>query len=271
MLNQTISEELYPEHKNDSIFMKPFSVVIPAYNEEKRISKVLEEISAFISSNTLPWEVIIAVDGNDRTEEIIESYRDVYPFIHSNKSSGRSGMGGAIKRGILASTGDFIILMDGDGSTSLKEIMKKIDLLNKYDIVNFNRYTSSENHIPFKRRFASRGFNFLLKSIFGITVSDTQCGYKFIRRSSIVSIVKSLTVSNAFFLSALFIYANKYGVKVVEVPVKYNHSEGSKFNVVMTSISYIISISAFKIRNSGLYDYVPDVLKDIYYRKFRYL
>lgn len=269
--DQRQSQELHNEYYGDSLLNKPFSIVIPAYNEEKRIGKVLDEISTFISINNLPWEVVIAVDGNDRTEEIIDSYRNTYAFIHSNKYLGRSGMGGAIKRGILTSAAEFIILMDGDGSTRLEEIAKKIDLLDDYDIVNFNRYSSSENEIPFKRRFASRGFNFLLKAIFRVTISDTQCGYKLMKRSSIERIIKSITVSNAFFLSALFIYAKKYGVKVKEVSIKYNHSEGSKFNVVMTSISYMISISAFRIRNSRLYVFVPNFIKDIYYRKFRYL
>ena len=271
MLNQTMERELVRDEQINPLLMKTFSIIIPAYNEEKRIGPVLENISSFISVNRLPWEVVIAVDGNDGTEDIISKYDKKFPFVHSNKASGRSGMGGAIKRGILASTGDYFILMDGDGSANLNSIITRADLLDKYDIVNFNRYSDKDNQIPLKRRIASRSFNLMLRLIFGIRISDTQCGYKMMKRSAVMPLVRKLTVSNAFFLSALFVYSRKYGVAVVEVPVRYNHSDGSKFNIVMTSISYIVSITAFKIRNSKFYRYVPKKLIDLYYRKFRWI
>ena len=271
MLNETMEHELVREDQANPLLMRTFSIIIPAYNEEKRIGPVLEEISSFISINRLPWDVVIAVDGNDRTEDIISAYNKNFPFIRSKKASSRSGMGGGIKRGILASTGDYFILMDGDGSANLHSIISRADLLNKYDIVNFNRYSDKDNQIPLKRRIASRSFNLMLRLIFGIHVSDTQCGYKMMKRSAVMPLIGKLTVSNAFFLSALFVYSRKYGVTVGEVPIRYNHSNGSKFNVVMTSISYIISITAFKIRNSKFYDYTPTFIRELYYKKLRYL
>ena len=271
MLNQTREQELVRDDQINPLLMRTFSIIIPAYNEEKRIVPVLEEVSSFISDNGLPWDVIIAVDGNDGTEDIINAYSKKYSFINSKKSSGRSGMGGAIKRGMLASNGEYIILMDGDGSSNLQSVMRSVELITKYDIVNFNRYSDAKNKIPLKRKFASRSFNLMLRFVYRIRVSDTQCGYKIMRRAAVMPLIRKITVSNAFFLSAMFIYAKKYGVSVVEKPIKYDHSDGSKFNVVMTSISYIVSITAFKIRNSKFFDYTPEFIKELYYRKFRYL
>ena len=271
MLNQAIEQESVREYSVNPLLMSTFSIIIPAYNEEKRIEPVLKEISGFIYNNRLPWEVIVAVDGNDETENIVMKYREKYPFINSKKSSARSGMGGAIKRGILTSTGEIVLLMDGDGSANLEDMVRKVDLLDTFDIVNFNRYSSPENRIPFKRRFASRMFNLILKAVFAVPVYDTQCGYKIMKRSVVMPIVRRLTVSNAFFLSAFFIYAKKNSANIVEVPIRYAHSDGSKFNVIMTSISYLVSISAFKIRNSNLYDYTPKFVKELYYKKLRYL
>ena len=253
------------------IYFNKFSIIIPAYNEEKRIKPVLEDLSNYISLNQLQWEIIVAVDGDDGTEDIVNLYHNKFPFVRSKRASCRSGMGGGIRRGILASTGEYLFLMDGDGSSSLQSMIQSIELLREYDIVNFNRYSQVENKIPLKRRLASRSFNLMLKVIFGIRVSDTQCGYKIMRRAAVMPLVRRLTVSNAFFLSAIFIYAKKYGVSVVEMPIKYGHSDGSKFNVIMTSISYIVSVTAFKIRNSKLYDYTPKFIKELYYRKLRYL
>ncbi|MHB8361853.1 MAG: glycosyltransferase, partial [Thermoplasmataceae archaeon] len=150
---------------------------------------MLSEISNFIHSMNLQWELIVAVDGNDGTHELVNLYNNNFKFINSNRSSKREGMGGAIKRAILASSGEYIILMDADGSSKLSEIVNKIGLLETYDIVNFNRYEVKENHIPLKRRFASRSFNLLLRGLFGLRVKDTQCGYKLIKRTTIMPIL----------------------------------------------------------------------------------
>lgn len=78
-------------------------------------------------------------------------------------------------------------------------------------------------------------------------------------------------MSNAFFLSAIFIYSKQLRLSTIELPIKYEHSDGSKFNVLMTGISYLVSITAFKIRNSSLFEYTPKSIKNIYYDKLRYL
>ncbi len=259
------------EDRINNLLNERFSVIIPAYNEEKRIKPVLDEINKFILSNALNWNVIVAIDGEDRTLEIVDSFNSGCSFIKSNHSLNREGMGGAIKRGILSSDGDYIILMDADGSTRIDDLIKFVPLLEKYDIVNFDRYGSKENFIPLKRRVSSRIFNVLLRSIFDIKMKDTQCGYKLLKRKSIEPILKNITVSNAFFLSALFIYSRKMGLKTVEMPIKYSYAPGSKFNVVMTGLSYIVSITAFRLKHSPLFEHIPQFVKNLYYEKLKFL
>ena len=99
-------------------------------------------------------------------------------------NSGRNGKGGAIKRAVNIASGEFIILMDADGSISLENLIKAIDLIDFYDMIIFDRYSDPENSIPVTRRFASRGFNILLRALMGIKVNDTQCGYKIMRATS---------------------------------------------------------------------------------------
>ncbi len=253
--------------------LKDVSIIIPAYNEEKRIIRTLDEISDFIKRENLNWEVIVAVDGNDRTIDIVNSYENSYYTIKANHSVNREGMGGAIKRGILASSGDLIFLMDADGSATLTNLIRSISSLEleSYDIINFDRYSTKENFIPFKRWFSSRIFNIILRGIFRIEVNDTQCGYKIIRRDKIEPFLRDITVSDAFFLSALFIYSKKIKLRTIEIPIKYHHTKGSKFNVLMTGLSYIITITAFKLKNSEFFEYVPKSFKDIYYQKLKYL
>ena len=86
-----------------------------------------------------------------------------YQFVSYNKGKGRSGKGGAIKRAFNYKLGNFVILMDSDGAIAFKDILDSVPLLDKYDVVNFDRYKNGTNNIPLIRRFVSRGYNIYLK------------------------------------------------------------------------------------------------------------
>ena len=84
---------------NLNISIPTVTIIIPAYNEEKRISAVLEELAHFISASKYNWNVIVSIDGNDRTEEIVKDYSKKYSFISYNKKGSRAGKGGCNKKG----------------------------------------------------------------------------------------------------------------------------------------------------------------------------
>ena len=250
---------------------KTISIVIPAYNEEKRIRPVLDEICNYIRSNELPWNVIISIDGNDSTDRVIEAMKTDFPFLGYIKNRGRNGKGGAIKKALNIASGEFIILMDADGSVSMENIIKAIDFTDFYDMITFDRYSNPENSIPVMRRFASRGFNALLRALMGIRVNDTQCGYKIMRADYAKSAFDKISVSNTFFDVALLYYMKKGGARSVEIPVRYRHDDESKFNVIAEIIGQGTSLLAFRIRNSRFYKYVPEKIVELYYKKFRWI
>ncbi len=248
-----------------------FTIIIPAYNEEKRIKPVLDEICAYIGSNDLPWNVIVSIDGNDSTEILVKDFADYYPFLNYLKGSGRSGKGAAIKRAIYAAKGEFIMLMDADSSISLDSLVSSLNLLGHFDVVIFDRYSNAENKIPFTRRFASRGFNVLVRGALGIKVRDTQCGYKIIKTSYARKAFDNVSVTNTFFDVALLYYLKKHGAGIIEVPVKYSHEDESKFNTIGEVLGQGASLVGFRIRHSRFWKYIPKKLIDLYYRKFRWI
>ena len=266
MLSTVTSVQDIPKYNSGKI-----SIIVPAYNEEKRIKPVLNELAAFIQENHLSWDIIVSIDGNDGTLRLVEKMSEKYPFLSTIKGSGRSGKGNAIKRAINNTQSDFVILMDADGSVRLADLIKHIHLMDKYDVVIFDRYTSMGNEIPFMRRFASRGFNVMVRSILGVKVNDTQCGYKIIKTEYAKKAFRKISVTNTFFDVALLYYLGKYGAKCVEFPINYNHDGESKFNVFLEIIGQGISLLAFRIRNSRLYRYVPKRFIELYYRKFRWI
>ena len=178
MLNEKRGQELVRDDQINPLLMRTFSIIIPAYNEERRIGPVSEEVSCFIAFNKLPWEVILAVDGKNETEKIVMKYREQYSFIYLSKSPGRTCMDEAIRRGIMASNGEIILLIYSEGSASIVDAIRKAELVGTFDIMSFNRYSSPENEILLKRRFASGTFNSILRALFSVHIFDTQCGYK---------------------------------------------------------------------------------------------
>jgi glycosyltransferase involved in cell wall biosynthesis len=257
--------------KYDVTKIPSVTIIIPAYNEEKRIGRVLQEISEFITINNLNWNLIISIDGNDGTEEIVKDYSKKYSFISYNKKGSRAGKGAAIKRVVKEATGEFTIIMDADGSVNFQAITDNLSLVNNYDVIIFDRYSKKGNRIPALRRIPSRGFNALVKVLFGIRVNDTQCGYKIVRTEMLKRAFSQISITNAFFDVALLFYLKRSGARIGEVEVAYDHSKESKFNIVALIMGEGVSLVAFRVRHSRFYKYIPEWTKELYYKKFRWM
>jgi glycosyltransferase involved in cell wall biosynthesis len=255
----------------ENTFKKSVSIIIPAYNEEKRIGNVLNELIDYINSNSLSWEIIVSIDGYDGTEEIVKEYSEKFAFIKYDKKSGRNGKGNSIKRVLTLVKNDYVLLMDADGSIKFDEIIKNLHYLDSYDVIIFDRYSNHDNHIPLMRRIPSGGFNILVRAFLNINVRDTQCGFKIIRSDLIKRAFSNVSVTNTFFDVALLFYIKMYGGRIIEIPVNYKHDENSKFNVVSEIVGQGVSLLAFTIRHSRFYKYIPDWARNLYYRKFRWI
>jgi|SRR5579875_1621443 len=244
-------------------------IIIPAYNERRRIKGVLDEAAGFISSHCLPWKVIVSIDGDDGTDRIVDSYATVFPFISHIQGSGRSGKGNAIKRAAFTMS-EYVVIMDADGSITFSEIVRNMKVLQNYDAVILSRY-SPVNEIPVLRRFLSRGFNALVQALTGLRVKDTQSGYKIFKGEIFRKAITSVGVSNTFYDISLLWHIKRSGGRIVEIPTKYEHKDGSKFHPIGEVIGQGTSLIAFIIRHSRFFRYVPRSLVNLYYRKFRWI
>ena len=251
--------------------MPSTTIIIPAYDEEKRIGRVLEEIADFVTVNNLKWNVIVSIDGSDNTQDIVKGFSKDYSFVKYERERGRSGKGYAIKRVVDKSTGEFTLIADADGAVSLQDILNVFPYCGIYDAIMFDRYSADGNAIPLYRRIPSRGFNILVRAILGLKVTDTQCGYKLVRTSIIKEAFKRIGITNAFFDVALLYHIQKMGGRIKEIEVKYSHRDESKFNILALIIGHGISLFAFRIRHSRFYKYVPKWATELYLRKFRWI
>ena len=274
-INDAISKTQLTINSNkdslNDIYFKKFSIIIPAYNEEKRIVSALSQLCNFISETKFPWEIIISIDGNDGTEEIVKEMMKQFSFLRFIKGNGRNGKGNAIKRAVNIADGSYFIFMDADNSIAFRDVLSAIPEIVNNDVVILERYSLAKNQIPFQRKLASRSFNLLVRSTLGIRVKDTQSGYKILKEEYARRALNTIMVTNTFYDVALLYDIKKLGGKIMEKQVTYNHDIHSKFNVISLALGLGISLLAFRIRYSPFYKYIPKNIRVLYYRKFRWI
>lgn len=212
------------------------SIIIPAYNEELRIQKTL---SAYVwhFSRRYETEFIVVCDGNtDRTPEIVSGYAKRHRNVRLLTFPRRLGKGGGLIEGFKVAKGDLIGFVDADSSTSTSDYDHLVKALtkNKVDGAIASRYLPNSHVLvkqPFYRKFLSRGWNFLVRIIFGIPFTDTQCGAKIFKRAAIQEVLPKMTARGFEFDVELLWRLQRAGYKIVEVPTTWLHMEESKFRI----------------------------------------
>lgn len=211
------------------------SVVIPAYNEEKRIVKTLKQVAKFMPTNFVNYEVTIYSDGStDKTVQVASSFikeNHLKKFFVKTLPN-NIGKGGTIKVGVLEAKKDWILIMDADSATPISDIDRLIRSKGDAEVVYGSRYLDKSLLAvkqPLSRRIIGRVGNLLARMVLGIKLVDTQCGFKmFSRRASRIIFPKTQITRWGWDLEVLVI-AMANDIKIVEVPVSWRHIEGSKF------------------------------------------
>ncbi len=198
------------------------SLVMPAYNEEASIEKIIAQVDRVLQDTALRYELILVDDGSHDTtrKRAMNSYQYngnlkvvSYPV--------NQGKGYAVKKGFSLASGDIVIFLDSDLDIDPNQINSYIRALKYGDLVIASkRHPQSVVEVPFLRRFLSYGFNTLVNLLTGLKVHDTQTGLKAVRRKELEPVFSVLLVRRFAFDVELLTVANLYGLKIVELPVK---------------------------------------------------
>jgi len=222
----------YAAWKTTPITGEPYlSIVIPAYNEEERIVPTIGAIAAHVAGMGFPWELIIADDGSrDQTAALVEGLELVnLRLLRAEKNGGK---GSAVRRGVLAAQGRYILFDDADNSTPIEELGKLLPTLEQqgYDIAVGSRAASGsdEAHRTLLRRTLSGGLRLMVRYLFRIGVRDTQCGFKLFTRTSAHRLYAAQTIDGFSFDLEILYLAARLGYRVAEVPVSWIDAPGSK-------------------------------------------
>lgn len=237
------------------------SLVIPAYNEEQRLSGSLQKYLRLIQAYTSSYEIIVVADGSDATPEAATAFKG--QNVRVIESSSRLGKGGAIMKGVRAAQYETIGLLDADGSISGPDFTRLLERSAQVDCVLASRWLPDsrwEEDPPLSRRVASRSFNILVRSMFGLPFKDTQCGAKFISRRAINCALYGVSTTNFTFDVSLLFHLQKAGVGIEEVPVTWKHDINSKVRLGRTGPLMLATLVGIRIMNTPLARYFPPTL-----------
>lgn len=232
------------------------SLVIPAYNEVPRITTSLQQIHAYLSQQTYDWEVILVDDGsNDGTGEYV---RQSFPWVCVMDHQPNRGKGHAVKRGMLAATGQFRVYYDADASTPIDELEKLWPVFaDGVDIIIGSR-SLPESDVQLRqniiREAMGRTFNLFVKTILGQSYIDTQCGFKgFTARSTQITFPRQ-TMDRFAFDAELLHIAGIHGLRVKEIPVRWINSPQSRVRILSDSMNMLIDLMRIRLNDlSGRY------------------
>lgn len=212
-----------------------FSVIIPAYNEEKRIGNTLLAIDKYLSRMNFPYEILIVIDGaKDNTFSVVEKYQKMVKNLKILNNPENHGKGYVVRQGMLAAKGVYRLFMDADNSTTIDQIEKFSPYLEDEEVglvIGSRDIKGSDvkKHQPkWKELFGDMG-NLMIQFVGGLWgIRDTQCGFKIMTGKAAEVICPMMRINRWGFDIEMLVLTKKLGFKIQEVPVVWINDEASK-------------------------------------------
>ncbi len=236
----------------------PFlSIVIPTYNERRRIVDTLTEVAGYLATQAYSWEVVVADDGStDGTADLVREFREGHPGVRLLPLS-HGGKGWAVRHGILEAQGEFRFTCDADLSMPIAQISRFLPPdRSGFDVAIASREVPGARRIgePGSRRLMGRIYNLAVRALVLPGLADTQCGFK-CYRGQVAEEVFPLQRFDGFSFDVEVLYiARRRGMVVVEVPIDWYYRSHSKVRPVRDSLAMARDLLRMRWRRlSGRY------------------
>ena len=223
------------------------SIIIPAYNEEKRIKETIISLRSYLKSKKYIYEIIVVDDGSD--DGTLNVLKDTLSADLRVITITKTGKGWAVKEGILSANKEYeyVFFMDADLSTDVEEIEAFINIFKnepETDIIIGSRYLPEGSVIvqpPF-RSLVGKTFSFIKSKLLGINFYDSQCGFKAFRMQSAKKIFAKSEIKGFSFDVEILYIALLNGIKVKEESVNWHHKPGGHVNLIADSLPMLIEL-----------------------------
>ena len=237
---------------------QPFlSLIIPAYNEERRLPHTLEQVAAFLDAQPYTWEVIVVDNAStDKTPEIIQNFAQKHPQIRKLHES-RQGKGIAVKSGMLAAQGEYRFMCDADLSMPIAEINRFLPPeLEKPQIVIASREAPGavRYNEPHYRHLGGRVINAMIRLLILPRLHDTQCGFKCFSAPVAEDLFQHQTFSGWSFDIEILAIARQRGYQIIELPIPWYFKPETKLNALEDAVQMFLDVLTVRENiKKGLY------------------
>jgi dolichyl-phosphate beta-glucosyltransferase len=234
------------------------SIIIPAYNEERRLPTTLPQVVAFAESQDYPVEVLVVDNAStDRTSDIAREIAAEHPIVSLLYQPIR-GKGAAVRKGMIEGQGEYLFICDADLAMPIEEANKFLPpILSDYDVAIASREAPGAVRYdePWYRHLMGRVFNLLVRLLAVPGIQDTQCGFKCLRRETARDIFSVQKIDGWAFDVEILHIAQRRGYRLVEVPIHWYYGAGSRVSPLRDSWDMLREVFHIR-RNSraGLYD-----------------
>ncbi|MCX5829846.1 MAG: glycosyltransferase family 2 protein [Deltaproteobacteria bacterium] len=221
------------------------SIIIPAYNEETRIRKTLNNVIDYLNQKEYSSEIIVVSDGSvDNTKLIVQSFQDKYQNLVFIEYFPNKGKGFAVKQGMAIAKGRFRLFMDADYAVPIEYMTTFLSLINyNYDIVIGSRglkQSQIEAHQPFIRESAAKIFGLIQRVILRLPIIDTQCGFKLFTKEAAEFLFPKITFDCAYFDAELLYIAYHNKMQIGEIGVRWRHDGETRLPIGIKRTAEII-------------------------------
>ncbi|PKN02066.1 MAG: glycosyl transferase family 2 [Elusimicrobia bacterium HGW-Elusimicrobia-1] len=236
------------------------SVIIPAFNEEKRLGPTIERMLAYLAADGGDFEILVVDDGSaDGTAAVAESFaaRGKVRLIRSDVNRGK---GFSVKRGVEEARMEFILFSDADLSTPIEELSKLKSSLDgaDADMAAGSRAATGADvalHQPFYREMMGKVFNKIARTLTFGRIKDSQCGFKLFRKNAAKKLFALSRIDGFAFDAEIIFLAQKKGFGVVEVPVRWINNPNTRVSAVRDSVKMLVELVRIRINYMlGRYD-----------------
>jgi glycosyltransferase involved in cell wall biosynthesis len=224
--------------------MPRYSIVIPAYNEAKRLGSTLERVLNYVTSQQWDAEVIVVNDGSrDATPELVREAAERCRFLRLIENPGNRGKGYSVRNGMLNATGELLLFSDADLSSPIEEASKLFTAIqNGADIAIGSRWirpeTQTKRQSPLRQVYG-RAFNIALRILLGLKQKDTQCGFKAFTRNAALKIFPLQHIERWGFDPEILFLARRFAFRVDEVPVAWADVGGTRISPLRDGLRMI--------------------------------
>ncbi|HYP13570.1 MAG TPA: dolichyl-phosphate beta-glucosyltransferase [Bryobacteraceae bacterium] len=239
--------------------MHSVSIVIPAYNEEKRLPASLDDVVAFVRAYDIDAEILVVDDGStDGTARCVREYETKHRIVRLLQNPGNRGKGYSVRHGMLQARKAWALFTDADLSAPIEEFQKLMSAAQreKADVAIGSRALDRSLigvHQSAVREQAGRVFNAVMRVSTGLPFEDTQCGFKLYKREAARAVFQRQQLDGfGFDVEDLFI-ARLLGLKAIEVPVRWNNVEGTKVSLMNGLDSFVDLIRIRRHQFAGKY------------------